>query len=839
MELSGTQEKTEHALKTQETTLTIWSAISSLFKDGISLIPVRDKQQKNRPAKTPYGNWKEAQTKRASEGELWHDLEKYETTAVAAVCGEISGRLECIDIDSKYYPGIDAVLFTDLNKLYQELFNKLRIHKTPSGGYHILYRIEDHDTEGNQKLASRKDEAGKTVTFLETRGEGGYILMPPCMGYTVHQDNEIPLLTWEERCSIINLCRSYNEVIKVAPNPEPTKTESSWYSLNPFEAFNLACNPIELMESGGWKFERDRVNFIDFTRPGKSLGTSATFNKEKRVFYIFTSSTGLDSERGYNPATLYAKFNCNDDKRLAYKNLSDRGFGRLKQNVEMKLSKDLAIQGKPPLPIFSEAGRKEHERITQEFVENYPYGIFWKLNKEGKPEISYSKFLYVAQKLGYRQYRNELVQINDRFIDSIEPRELIDSMLNYIQGDDQENTDLLDAFEKFIQTSIKNIVANRIMPLEEDKVISDSASSCYKFFENGCLEITAYDKPKFIKYNEIEGLIFSNKLISRNYDAEAPKSNLFEQYLINATDPQRKEVSEYIKNVLGWLCHDYNSPANIYIIIMTEMVIDPKDGGGSGKNVLANMLSRLIGMSIASGSMVKWDDKFFSVWKPSTRLLFVPDLPKQVDWPFLKNAVENPLINKKYEKEYSVSTEEAPKLLFNTNYSFDDVDGGLKRRIRTIEFTNFYTVNGGGDKVHGKLFPHDWDDAEWNGFISFIIGCIQLNLSNRGKIEQQELSHDGLIKKFINNHGERYYEFFQEYINHWVEKRYITTNHFDENLRSFFLGEKTVSGTKLNVMLHEFCVLQDIFFIKNSKTNGERVREFYKDDKIGNDNFPF
>jgi len=831
------QQLNENTQKTQP--LTTWSEISKLLKDGISLIPVRDKEQNSRPAKTPYSNWKEFQTRIATEGELWHDLEKYNTSAIAAVCGEVSGWLECIDIDSKYKAGIDAVLFADINKIYPDIFNKLRIHKTPSGGYHILYRIEDHEVEGNQKLASYKGENNKTITFLETRGEGGYILMPPSMGYTVHQDNPIPQITWEERCSLINLCRSYNEVIKVAPSPEPTKTESTWYSTNPFEDFNQRSNPTELMESHGWKFLRENNSFIWYTRPGKTEGVSASFNLEKRVFYIFTSSTDLESNTGYNPATLYAKFHHNGDKRAAYKNLVDDGYGKLKQNVEMKLAKELAIQGKRPLKSFSENGIKEHERITKEFADNYPYGIFWKVNKEGKPEISYSKFLYVAQCLGYRQYRNELVQINGRFIESVETRELIDSMLSYIQGDDQENIDLLDAFEKFIQTSIKNILSNRIMPLEEEKVISDSANVCYKFFENCIVEITAFEKTLFKTYDEIEGLIFANKVIPRKYDPKDATNNLFEQYLINSTDPARIMVSEYIKNILGWLCHDYNSPANIYIIIMTEMVIDPKDGGGSGKNILANMLSRLIGMSIASGSMVKWDDKFFSVWKPSTRLLFVPDLPKQVDWPFLKNAVENPLINKKYEKEYSVSTEEAPKLLFNTNYSFDDVDGGLKRRIRTIEFTDYYTVRGGVDRVHGKLFPHDWSDEEWNGFIGFMINCIQMNLDNKGKIEQQELSHDGKIKKFISNHGERYYEFFNEYIDHWCEKRFVSTANFNENLHSFFTGEKTVSGTKLNVMLDEFCVLKDIFFNKNSKTQGERVREFYKDKNIGHNNFPF
>src|SRR5690606_23960338 len=119
------------------------------------------------------------------------------------VSGVVSGNLECIDVDTKYYPGIDATLLADINKFYPTLFPRLRIHKTPSGGFHILYRILEHAPDGNIKLAGRmktdaelekerglgKKNPAKSVNFLETRGEGGYFLCPPSLGYSVHQDN--------------------------------------------------------------------------------------------------------------------------------------------------------------------------------------------------------------------------------------------------------------------------------------------------------------------------------------------------------------------------------------------------------------------------------------------------------------------------------------------------------------------------------------------------------------------------------------------------------------------------------------------------------------------------
>lgn len=217
---------------------TLWPQIKQLIDDGCSLIPVRDKDEGERPAKTPcISAWKQYQTERMDEGALWQAMQTYGTTAVAVVTGEVSGRLELIDIDSKYEPGIEALVLKDIEKLYPDLYPILRIHATPSGGRHIIYRIEDGDVEGNQKLAGReateaelqaqrkkgRKRLSTQVNFLETRGEGGYFLYPPSMGYSVIQDVSIPQLTWEERCGIINLCRSYNRLVKIEPTPKPAK----------------------------------------------------------------------------------------------------------------------------------------------------------------------------------------------------------------------------------------------------------------------------------------------------------------------------------------------------------------------------------------------------------------------------------------------------------------------------------------------------------------------------------------------------------------------------------------------------------------------------------------
>src|SRR6187399_1474709 len=216
----------------------IWQQIEAYLSDGISLIPVRDKDQVlpnggTLKAKTPCGNkaagttWQQYQNAIITKDELWHKMEQYNTTAVAMVGGAVSGNLKIIDIDVKYNPGIDAILFADIAKFYPHLYAQLRIHRTPSGGYHLLYRVTGGTVPGNLKLAGRPATDAEiaaliasgvkrppnAINFLETRGEGGYALLPPSMGYTLHAGAQIPVITWEERCSLISLCQSYTQLI--------------------------------------------------------------------------------------------------------------------------------------------------------------------------------------------------------------------------------------------------------------------------------------------------------------------------------------------------------------------------------------------------------------------------------------------------------------------------------------------------------------------------------------------------------------------------------------------------------------------------------------------------
>ncbi|MDQ1139461.1 bifunctional DNA primase/polymerase [Pedobacter agri] len=776
----------------------VWSHVETFLADGISLIPVRDKDEKNKygevlVAKSTYGKWKEFQTRRMDKTELWRAMEERDTTAVAIICGKVSGNMEVIDIDVKYNPGIDAILFADLQSFYPDLFAKLRIHKTPSGGYHIIYRVdESHPVPGNLKLAGRMatdqeiqaqldrglKRPNKEVNFLETRAEGGYILAPPSLGYSVHQDHPIPLLSWEERCSIIRLCESYTTIIKEAPKPTLTKKEDEWYDENPFEHYNRTVNPTQVVADFGWKYLRENAQFIWYTRPDKQRGVSLSWNKQKHIFYVFTSSTELQANKGYHPSTIMAELGFAGDKKQAYKWLTDNGFGIVKPSVEASVVKKAAHAGKGLPSNFSDNAKQLLEQQTEQLKKDHPYGEFIKYDYESeKLTVSYESLLYVAKMLGLYNYEGLVVHVVDHTIELISDRKFQDILKAYIKAEEVEEYEkLCDVFEKFLKENTK-YVSSRLPLLPEEKICRDSRSECFKFYKNGYLHITPY-KMDFTDYSKFDKLVWTDKIQDRNWTDKT--GGRFVEYLNLAL-----VKPDAAKPILGYLSHEFKDETTGYIIVLTEACKDPKLGGGSGKNVFCNLLKLTTTYLSKPGGQGKFDEKFFQVWN-NQKVFGISDLPKNFDFKAFKEPATGSFIQKKlYKDEIEVPVEKTPKFIMQTNYSFTDSDGGLIRRIIALEFTDFFTKCGGLDVHFGVHFPKGWTDQDYAGFDNYIAECIQVWMKGNCKLKPTELTEQGWLKKFELNYGEVASGFIVDCFNDIIADGEITNERFKKLISDY------------------------------------------------------
>lgn len=782
----------------------VWSAIEKYIDSGISVIPVRDKDEGMKPAKSPYGSWKRFQSEIISKDELFELMDsRYNTTAIGIVGGKVSGNLEIIDIDVKYNPGIDAILFTDIKDLYPDLAALLRIHKSPSGGYHILYRCTD-PIDGNQKLAGKLDANGKKQHFIETRGEGGYVVAPPSLGYSITKDKPIPVLSASERNSLLSLCKSYNEIITPErPAFKPTAHDNRYYDKNPFEDFNDRCDPTELVESLGWKYFKSNNHFIWYTRPGKSTGVSLSFNLQKRFFYCFTASTELDPSRGYTPANILSELRFSGDKKQLYAHLVAGGYGNIKPKIEARIAKSAAINNKVLPANASPQAIGIHAALSATLEKLLPHGPFWIDSVEDGVLIDRENLLTVAGKLGFNLYNHRLILSRDGYIEDVDDRYFFDTLKNYIKDEDEVlRHDICVAFENFIEKHGKFIIT-RLPILHEDSILHDTEHAAYKCYSNGILKITATDI-ELLPSTPL--LIWRQAINDRNfihYDG-----GLYNEFLRLAMDTTANR--DYIYSIIGYLAHEYKDETAGYIIVLTEQCEDPLDGGGAGKNVFSELFKYTTSFISKPGSLVKYDEKFMQSWNWH-KIYCISDAPKNFNFSFLKElSTGTGLMKKLFKDEQEISSDDMPKFLIQTNFSYQVTDGGLRRRIKQIEFTDFFTLAGGLDVHFNAHFPKGWTADDWAGYDTTIARAIQKWLSGGRKIGSAALSDTGWIKQFEQTWGQVVYHFISQNIAYWQRIGWLSNDQFKRELDQYFIANNTPpmyqpSMMRINKAIKDWC----------------------------------
>jgi hypothetical protein len=794
--------------------------IDYYLSEGLSVIPVREQAEftrsgKEKGVKTPKEySWKYAQENVSSKSSVLQKLYA-PNSAPAIVGGAVSGNLEVIDIDTKNWHGIDALYLQEVKSIYPEIYSKLRIHRTPSGGCHLYYKCTEFVGQ-SQKLAKKN---GAQEYAIETRGEGGYAVAPPAIGYTVINAVPIPVITKAQRDGLIELAKCFDETVKQVVVARPLRMQDSMYDENPFEAFNKSQEAELVLQRNGWKIYQQSKNFTHYTRPGKSSNTSASFIHDKGLYHFFTSSSEFQPDRTYSPASVMCVLEFQNNYKDLYRHLIDQGYGKLKKTVERSMIKKAAAAGKSLPKNVSDEAHQAYENEVRQAKEDFPHGIFWDGDIQDGYEISIQRILDVSKAFNYYVHdSSQLCHIVGHIVKKVDNRQLFDQLKEYIREDEERNyVAICDAFERHIQKYGKYIV-DRLEVLPVDKFLRSNYGTSYKFYKNCILQITK-DNITTLDYSFLDGqLIWDTEEIDRDFKkvpSDEMMKSVYLKYLNLAIGLDKNECQ--IQRVLGYLAHPYKDETMGYIITLVEEVEDPKDGGGSGKNLFAKLLENVTTFKEVSGNQVHSDERFLQQWD-GQRIYALADLPKKFDFSFLKNLSSNSgTLKKLFKNEVSIDSRDMPKIVVSTNFSFQNSDGGLKRRIIPVEFTDYFTKHGGVKEVFGKYFTTDWDDTDWNGFDNYIAICIKEWLTVL-KLKAPELSETGFWKQFVTNYNQHVKDYIDDNIEDWTRLGKCESGKISEQFKDYARAANIshiASAQTLNNAIQDYCAFIGYHFEKS------------------------
>ena len=291
---------------------------------------------------------------------------------MAVVCGAVSGGLEMIDIDD---PELVDKFRDSLQSTAPDLWDLLVAVRTPRPGLHIYYRCAE--VGGNQPLArgnrtTPPDTTPKLTTLIETRGEGGYALIPPSPAachptgrqYEYESDRtllEVSRITPEQREMLFTVARSFNELeetsIHHTGSRHPMDAKAGEIlprrPLNrdlPGDDYEARTNWGNLLKSYGWRRVGIDGKTEHWCRPGKTTGVSASLNHNNSDrFYVFsTNAAPLEAGQSYSRFQFYAAMEHGGDFRAAASALSQQGYGRpARQNRHVPRGRS-SHRGRPP-----------------------------------------------------------------------------------------------------------------------------------------------------------------------------------------------------------------------------------------------------------------------------------------------------------------------------------------------------------------------------------------------------------------------------------------------------------------------------------------------------------
>lgn len=287
---------------------------------GLSVVPLRPDGSKK-----PAVRWKKYQTEIADDNQLekWF-TSKY--TRIAIIAGAVSGGLEVLDFDQ-------VGLFPEFKDIVDEhmpgLMDTLPVVQTPSGGVHVYYRCEE--ISGNEKLADYIAEDGAASVAIETRGEGGYVVAPPCEGYVMRSGRittGVPDITLSTRSLLFAVARSLGGYTAQDFAEASTSEDSG----RPGDEFNERgwedCR--QELQAAGWKHIRTRPGGAEeWKRPGKDdEGISATYGHVEDRFYVFSTNAYPFNAGLYTPFGVYATLCTGGDYGEAARMLAQKGYGK-------------------------------------------------------------------------------------------------------------------------------------------------------------------------------------------------------------------------------------------------------------------------------------------------------------------------------------------------------------------------------------------------------------------------------------------------------------------------------------------------------------------------------
>lgn len=350
-----------------------------------------------------------------------------------------------------------------------------------------------------------------------------------------------------------------------------------------------------------------------------------------------------------------------------------------------------------------------------------------------------------------------IIRIINNLVRLVEPYEIKDFVINRISDKRKKNHIIEKAKTIFDSDRLD------FLNIYNGGFHCDTATSCYKYYKNGFVEITSDSISQLKPYDELPKPIWERQIIDIEFtliaDLELVEGCEFNRFLKNAMK-QDDAWYESLISAFGYLNHNYYDPALRKAILLIDEEL-PEDvntaNGGVGKSICGRALREVIPNSewVDSSNLKAIKPFTFQSIRPDTNIIINDDLNSEFEFSTMFSIITEGLtVEKKYKSPFII---ENVKFLITSNFTIGGKGNSYDRRLSEHEFCQYYNPDYTPQQEFGHNLLDEWDDQERLLFHNLFLHFIQFYLK-KGKI----LSYKKVTlekKKFIRETCREFYDF--------------------------------------------------------------------------------
>lgn len=525
-------------------------------------------------------------------------------------------------------------------------------------------------------------------------------------------------------------------------------------------------------------------------------------------------------------------------------NLSAFGSEYFEDKQSMTYAKDQIKAGKAPEQVIStlvelrNVDPKVAETIVQEAKQKQSTnnGIFWDVtyNKQGDAKYKVHRGNYIDWLMNQGIYRYkyslkewDLIYIKNNIVEVIAKDDLKKLVFDHIRSFND------DALFEYFASVVRNVFSDEILEvIDERKVefLKDRQDEINFYFENKVVTLTK-DTVRFSDYDDLEGYIWKSQILSREYNGGATIQELelgqesdFARFLFNVSGQDAKRFASMM-SVIGFLLHNFKSRAKCPAIILNDETISDNPEGGTGKGIFIRSLQYFKSTESVDGKMFRFDRSFlYQRVNLDTQILAFEDVQQGFDFERLFSVITDGIeVEKKGKDSIYIPFEQSPKIIVTTNYAVRGSGNSHNRRKMELEFAQHYTKDNTPQDEFGRLLFDDWNEADWDKFDRFMIGCGQVYLQ-----------HGLILADYVNlNFKKLVVSTSREFVEYMEAKSltglFVRSQFYKDFIDQFDHMKKYCSSTKFNTWVEIYCKDQGISYEK-VKSQGD-VCHYFKSDE--------